>query len=43
MDFTAVEFFYLHLKETKFRCDVKVRGKNLYKILLKLIKNNIKF
>ena len=38
------EFFYLHLKETEFRYNVKVKNENLYKILLKLIrKNPIKF
>ena len=33
------EFFYLHLKETEFRYNMKIEGKNLYKELLKLIKN----
>ena len=34
------EFFYLHLKETEFRYNVKVKNENLYKILLKLIRKN---
>ena len=34
------EFFYLHLKETEFRYNVKVKNENLYKILLKLITKN---
>ncbi|TQR53104.1 IS1595 family transposase, partial [Campylobacter troglodytis] len=31
---------YLHLKETEFRYNVKVKNENLYKILLKLIRKN---
>ncbi len=34
------EFFYLHLKESEFRYNVKVKNENLYKILLKWLRKN---
>ena len=37
--FTAREFF-THLKEIEFSSKVKVRNKNLYKILLKWLRKN---
>ena len=33
------ETFWLHLKERQFRYNAKVKGKDLYKILLELIRN----
>ena len=34
------ENFLLHLKETEFRYNTKIKGQDLYKILLKMIRNN---
>ena len=34
------ENFLLHLKETEFRYNIKIKQQDLYKILLKLIRNN---
>lgn len=30
----------LHLKETEFRYNTKIKGQDLYKILLKMIRKN---
>ena len=35
------ENFLLHLKETEFRYNSKIKGQDLYKILLKMIRNNL--
>ncbi|TQR53248.1 IS1595 family transposase, partial [Campylobacter troglodytis] len=32
--------FMLHLKETEFRSNAKIKQQDLYKILLKMIKQN---
>ena len=38
------DFFYIYLKECEFRYNTKISGENLYKILLKLVRENqIKF
>ena len=34
------ENFLLHLKETEFRYNTQIRQQDLYKILLKMIRNN---
>ena len=31
----------LHLKETEFRYNTKIKGQDLYKILLKMIRKNL--